>query len=783
MTEAATGARSSALRKALGIDRLPQFARQSAAGDKSHALLSRVQASTRRGSVETALMGCAVILGFWGFQEVTPPEVRWEFSRIWNSAFRTLQLLTTQFPDNLPVDMPVQLQIARFAMPLFAVWFSVAALLRRYNRPLAAWTARLSRSHVVVVGDSIVPAALARAFRAAGKTVVAIAALPRENDPSPMEATGARVVFGDARQVEILRRAAVHRASLVVVADDMGSDAIGMATATASLTRSLRPSGDDPLVLLVRLAQRELRPLLSTQIAQAVRDSRVNLRLYNRERTVARSLLSRYPIDWGEAPGGRDLHAVIVGCGEMGSELLLQLAKIAVPAPGRRCVMTIVDRHAGGLRDQLLAAYPGLQRCAELNFFDSEIHPSAIMRGDLERWLEGRPPATAIYVCCGDDRSNLAITIGLRRVYALANTVAPPMFVYQREDYGLVNGLPEIHGHGLDTFRIVPFGSVEEEVDPFYLVDEEIDVLARLLHGQYLGGHEQADAVRATPAAVPWADLAESYRSATRSQADHVVAKLRTLGWHATLAGDTTAGAPAPVAGEMLLEQMASQEHVRWCRERWLSGWIFDAQRKDAEQHHDALVPYEQLGEDLRELDRITIARLPGLLAGLGISLRSDFRLGIWFESQRSLSSAQLLEKAIERIAQRQAGEAAHRHLQLVLPLRSPDELKLASAFAARPHCGVDVCMIRSPGMPAAGIGPLVDRNQARLLVAAADRAVVLAPASAPDSASDIVGLLALCAACDQVLLISEEVDVGDAIIHLVDADRRKMLELVAVEI
>lgn len=91
--------------------------------------------------------------------------------------------------------------------------------------------------------------------------------------------------------------------------------------------------------------------------------------------------------------------------------------------------------------------------------------------------------------------------------------------------------------------------------------------------------------------------------------------------------------------------------------------------------------------------------------------------------------------------------------------------------------------MIRSPGMPAAGIGPLVDRNQARLLVAAADRAVVLAPASAPDSASDIVGLLALCAACDQVLLISEEVDVGDAIIHLVDADRRKMLELVAVEI
>ena len=108
------------------------------------------------------------------------------------------------------------------------------------------------------------------------------------------------------------------------------------------------------------------------------------------------------------------------------------------------------------------------------------------MLSEVEQWFAGRPPATAIYVCCGDDRSNLSIAIGLRRIYALWNTVAPSMFIYQREDYALVNGLSEIHGNGLDTFRIIPFGSIEEEADPFYLVDEEIDILARLLHAQYL---------------------------------------------------------------------------------------------------------------------------------------------------------------------------------------------------------------------------------------------------------------------------------------------------------
>lgn len=778
MNRTITDAKSSALRKALGIDRFAQFARQSASQDKSRALLSSVQAATHRGRIETILMACAAILGFWGFQEVTSPDVRWQFSRIWNSAFRTLQLLTTQFPDNLPVDMPIQLQIARFAMPVFAVWFSVAALLRRYNRPLAAWAARLSRSHVVVVGDSTVPVALARSFRSAGKKVVAITSTPKDNDTSSMEATRARVIFGDARHTSILRQAAVHRASVVVVADDMGSDAIGMATSTAALTRSLRPPDADPLVLLVRLAQRELRPLLSTQIAQAVHDSHVNLRLYIREHTIARSLLSRYPVDWGETPGPHDLHVVIVGCGEMGTELLLQLARIAVPMPGRRCVVTIVDRQASGLRDQLLATYPGLAQCADLNFVDAEIRPSAIMLSEVEQWFAGRLPATAIYVCCGDDRSNLSISIGLRRVYALRNTVAPSMFVYQREDYALVNGLPEIHGNGLDTFRIIPFGSIEEEVDPFYLVDEEIDVLARLLHDQYLEGQRQLGATHMTLAAVPWAELAESYRSASRSQADHVVAKLRTLGWHAAVAS----GAGAPAADGTLLQQMANQEHERWCRERWLSGWIFDAKRNDAEQRHDRLVPYEQLSEETREFDRTTVTELPSLLGGLGISLRRDLRLGVWFQGRQSPSSSPLMEKVFENITRREVDEASSHHLQLVLPLRSPDEPRLVSAVASRPNYGIDVAMIRPAGTSGGSIGPLVDRNEARLLIAAADRAIVLTPIYAPDQASDVVGLSALCAICDEVLLICEEVEIGESIIHQIDAGQQGKIELVAVE-
>jgi len=39
-------------------------------------------------------------------------------------------------------------------LPLFAIWFAVAAVMRRFNRPLLAWMAGMAHDHVVLFGDS-----------------------------------------------------------------------------------------------------------------------------------------------------------------------------------------------------------------------------------------------------------------------------------------------------------------------------------------------------------------------------------------------------------------------------------------------------------------------------------------------------------------------------------------------------------------------------------------------------------------------------------------------------
>ena len=758
------------LRAALGMDRLKPLAQQASARGKAATAVRRITPQTRLTAVKGALIATAALMGFFGFaQTVKPPSDPWSASIVWNNLFRTLQLLTTQFPNDLPVNLPIELQIARFAMPVFTIWFVAAALLRRIDRPLLTWLAGLSGGHVVLIGASEINLALARAFRALKRSVIAIVPpvekageKPAEKaGASPMELAGARIVPGDFGDATLLRRAAVGRAAAVIAADDLGNATMALASAVAA-ANARRDESRPPLTFLVRLAKGELRGLMGTHIASALEQNRVDLKLYVREQAVARALLGRYPSDWGLPPGDHDVHAVILGAGDMGAELLLQLARIATPTAGRRTILTVIDRDADALKERLLLEHPGLAHCAELRFFAAEIRGSAITASGAGAWLLEPLPATAIYVCCGDDHANLSIAIGVRRAYAHLRTVPAPLFVYQRAGTLLVEALPHMHASVFDTLRIIPFGDIQQEANPFYLLDEQIDALARSMHASYLANF--AAAAGATPAAVPWPELAETYRAANRSQADHVVLKLRQLGLHAAaMAGET-----AIEIDPETIEKLSVQEHERWCRDRWLGGWVQAEERDDSRLHHPDLVPYDRLGERVRELDRQTVRALPALLGGLGIGLKRNRRIGVWFVSTEAASAA-LLALVWNSVTAKSPGDRADRHILLVLPLRNAAESALVRRLARHPDAGIEVALV-------GGIGPSFDRQEAREAIAASDRAYVLAPA-----AGDAASVAALCGICDEVIVAGEDAATIEALRDEVGEPHRARIELVTL--
>lgn len=70
---------------------------------------------------------------------------------------------------------------------------------------------------------------------------------------------------------------------------------------------------------------------------------------------------------------------------------------------------------------------------------------------------------------------------------------------------------------------------------------------------------------------------------------------------------------------------MAEWEHLRWCWEKWRQGYIFKPGEKDDENRtHPDLVPYSQLSDEKKELDRKPVREMPGLLAEAGYEIYPD---------------------------------------------------------------------------------------------------------------------------------------------------------------
>lgn len=68
---------------------------------------------------------------------------------------------------------------------------------------------------------------------------------------------------------------------------------------------------------------------------------------------------------------------------------------------------------------------------------------------------------------------------------------------------------------------------------------------------------------------------------------------------------DTT-GVVLPPSLQELLEKLAHNTHEAWAATRLAQGWTYGPTRNDAAKHHPCLVPYDQLTEAEKDLDRVT---------------------------------------------------------------------------------------------------------------------------------------------------------------------------------
>lgn len=152
------------------------------------------------------------------------------------------------------------------------------------------------------------------------------------------------------------------------------------------------------------------------------------------------------------------------------------------------------------------------------------------------------------------------------------------------------------------------------------LDDDKREEVAQAIHAEFLkeNRHKRVD-----PACKDWETLGATYKKSNRSQADYIEPILRRHGFGVQPVGsdgpsDTVS---AESRFEAQVEAMAQMEHGRWIVDRLQDGWVYGEERSYEMKTHPDLVPWEHLGEDVRQYDRNAVKAFPKVLSAVGLEI------------------------------------------------------------------------------------------------------------------------------------------------------------------
>ncbi|MBK1718881.1 RyR domain-containing protein [Thiocystis violacea] len=385
---------------------------------------------------------------------------------------------------------------------------------------------------------------------------------------------------------------------------------------------------------------------------------RVRIETFAIERRAARALLARWPLHAGMDPlFGQPSHLLIAGSASPAAAFLTQALRLMAYGE-RRPMVTLLAEDPERLAARLATDYPQAGQIADLRLAALGTSPP----------LAGLPPVTLALVCVADPGADgLDLARALGRAIAGTQGVSPPIL--------LETGLCEPRGEVGDwDGQIVPVSHVRLACRPEVLLDGVGDAVARGIHDHYRDTiAAQGRDPELEPAGRPWARLDESYRQANRYQADHLWAKLAVTDCRAVAEEMVESFAFTPLE----VERLAAIEHQRWAADRYLDGWIQAPTRDNRLKHHPQLIPYADLSEPMKDLDRFAVRGVPSLLARSGLGLVRRLIVGLSEtdpDQFQGAAAASRMRSILERLVSRYPDRA----LILATSLRHPEARRFA---------------------------------------------------------------------------------------------------------
>lgn len=518
--------------------------------------------------------------------------------------FLSVSLFFAKFPAELGHDLPLDLQIVRFAAPWVLAYSIIWAFIRTSLWKLAHFRLLLIKGHILILGLNERTVALARDLRARGRQVVVVDETASEEHLASCRECGTLLVAGLVTSPRVLRFAKLSRAAEVVSLGDSDAATLEAALAADALSGSRRP--------IIHAALGSL-PLLARVAGGKEGELSPRIRLFCDDMLAARAILDLHPLDHEGIPPHSPLraHLILAGTTNLSACLASLAARLGHFANGTSITVTILSPQATEVLDAWRRIEPGLSQVAEFRATDADPSTPASWQSVLDSIPA--PALVSVFIDEADESLALASALAIP---------TPPQGLRLRAAL-MLRDRPQLASRAPRAAGVFPL----TVIDPLRLAFTEpnvmlggLDTIARAAHEHYL------DAVRAAaptgaplqPSHRPWDDLPWEFKVANRLQAAHIGVKARALGLTIVPSGDAT---PGPAFSDAEVEALAACEHRRWIADKVLAGWTLGPTKDPAARVTPYLCEYERLPEEVKELDRRTVRSIPDLLAKAGFGL------------------------------------------------------------------------------------------------------------------------------------------------------------------
>lgn len=552
-----------------------------------------------------------LVLGFWGFITADWPNNKGEIDPL-DAAYRTVQLFVLEGGHQQGEAVPWQLRIARFALPVIGGIFGIGVLLTVLTEQKTLIWLWIFDHPVVICGLGERGLLLARSQRERGERVVVVEMNPNNELLGECRRLGASVLIGDATDKEVLQRARVERARFLisVCGDDSTNAEVAIRAHELTLDRA---SGG--LTCVVHILDSQLCTLLKRYEIGERHEDTFRLDCFNMFENGARALLREFPSFAERDVSKEKPHLLVVGVGRLGRTLIVQAARQWVATrqdPDVRLRVSVIDTQASDRIASLLARFPQLSEACVLVGIDLAVESGELDSANFLFDENGVCDVTRVYVCLSDD--SLGMTAALK-LYRILREHKIPIVVRMTRASGLAALLEQQHLADSASESIRGFGLLEETCDADLLLGGTYEILARATHEEYVGAQEQEGKLPDTnPAMVPWDELPETLKESNRDQSSHIGTKLRAIDCAIIPWADWDAASFQFTEAE--IELLAEMEHERWDTERRREGWSYTQGPKDIDKKRSPyLVSWDELSEEVKGWDRVTIRGIPAFLA------------------------------------------------------------------------------------------------------------------------------------------------------------------------